>query len=502
MNLDAFTNPAIVNMLNIGTKVTVVRITMVETGTYNPMYSRNYSLNSNVTVLSDLINNLSERVSNAGLAVTPELVSGLSSGLIRQTPDAGNMLSIPNGWDRPRFRYSMTVNLLLPNGLTETYEIQGYSEYLDQSLTGKIDPNMRMYINSMTRVAEYTNQHGQRMFTTAGSSQILNGAIAASHDSTGVFSMRPRDVVGEIQWQYMSEDTGNNFKDGRANITGRSTGSNRSNAVPSTYLAETLKNWIQTTTENELHDDRAIVSGTLNRLQENFYEENKFISELVKIQGFGNGGFFTMNSLEKLDSNFTVAGALLSNVMNVIFLGHDGRRAEVTIGQGSDWGGRDLEAVWAASISQSFPAIINKYGIGNYAVAITNKTLNGECHVETTNMQTKDITKYNPIILSAVNTDISNLIMKDLSLNNLIKYIVNISCDTYGTTSIELRLEDRPVQHFFMPSFADSIPTPLITNTKNELVTFAQGIEHVMRTVTGNVLDTNTDNIPVMSIDI
>ena len=120
MNLDAFTNPSIINALNIGTKISITRLNMIETGTYNPMYSRNYAVNSNVSVLSDLINNLSDRVSQAGLSVTPDLISGLSNSLIRQSPDVGNMLSIPNGWDRPRFRFSMMVNVLLPSGLTET----------------------------------------------------------------------------------------------------------------------------------------------------------------------------------------------------------------------------------------------------------------------------------------------------------------------------------------------------------------------------------------------
>lgn len=502
MNLDAFTNPSIINALNIGTKISITRLNMIETGTYNPMYSRNYAVNSNVSVLSDLINNLSDRVSQAGLSVTPDLISGLSNSLIRQSPDVGNMLSIPSGWDRPRFRFSMMVNVLLPSGLTETYEIQGYSEYLDATHTGKIDPNMKMYINTMTRIADYTNALGQRMFTSAGSSQILNGSIAASHDSTGVFSMRPRDVVGEIQWQYMSEDSGNNFKDGRANITGRSTGSSRTNAIPSAYLSDTLSSWLQTTTENELSNDRAIVSGTLNRLQENFYEENKFISELVKVQGFGTGGFFTMNSLQKLDVQFNVTTALLSNVLNIVFLSNDARGGAVSIGNGSDWGGRDLEAIWASSISQAFPAIINRYGIGNYGVAITNKTLTGDCHVETTDMKTKDITKYNEYTLLSINNDIKGLVMRDLSMDNLIKYIVKVNCDTYGTTTIEINLEDRPTQVFFMPSFADAISTPLITNTKNELVNFAAGIENVMRTVTSNVLDVSDNQMPAMSIDI
>lgn len=314
--------------------------------------------------------------------------------------------------------------------------------------------------------------------------------------------MRPRDVVGEIQWQYMSEDSGNNFKDGRANITGRSTGSSRTNAIPSAYLSDTLSSWLQTTTENELSNDRAIVSGTLNRLQENFYEENKFISELVKVQGFGTGGFFTMNSLQKLDVQFNVTTALLSNVLNIVFLSNDARGGAVSIGNGSDWGGRDLEAIWASSISQAFPAIINRYGIGNYGVAITNKTLTGDCHVETTDMKTKDITKYNEYTLLSINNDIKGLVMRDLSMDNLIKYIVKVNCDTYGTTTIEINLEDRPTQVFFMPSFADAISTPLITNTKNELVNFAAGIENVMRTVTSNVLDVSDNQMPAMSIDI
>ena len=75
MNFDFFSNPSIVNNLNLGNRVSIISLNMMETGTYNPLFSRSYTVNSNVSVVSDAIGNISDRISNSALNVTPELIT-------------------------------------------------------------------------------------------------------------------------------------------------------------------------------------------------------------------------------------------------------------------------------------------------------------------------------------------------------------------------------------------------------------------------------------------
>lgn len=501
MNFDAFSNPSIVANLNLGNRVTVQSINMIETGTYNPLFSRNYTLNSSVSTVSDMVNSLSDRVSQSMCSVTPDLVAGVSSNLISQSPEVGPMLSIPNGWDLPRFRYNMRVRVDLTSGLHEIYDVQGYSEYLDVSHTNRIDPNMKMYINSITRVSEYQDQFGQTSLTSSGSSQIVNGAIAATPNSSGVFTMRPRDVLTEIQWQYLQEDAGTTYLDGRANITGKATGSTRTNAVPAIYLSELLGNWLDTVRDNDIANDKAVVSGTLNRLQENFYEENKLIRELVRVQGIGNGGYFTMATLSMLDKTFEINSALMSNRLNVMLLGGATNQDTVTIGAGSNWNGRDIEAIWASSLAQSVPAIMSRYFVGKFAFTSTNMTIHGDFVTETVNMKSANQALMNIQVARSLCRDVENLVMKDLTMNNLIKYNLSGEFDCYGDTKIVLGIEGRPPQTFFMPSFADSISTPVLTSDKRNLSNLALGMESVVRTVVDNVLSPSSDMLPTIVAD-
>lgn len=488
MNFDFFSNPSIVNNLNLGNRVSIISLNMMETGTYNPLFSRSYTVNSNVSVVSDAIGNISDRISNSALNVTPELITGLSTNLLVQDPNATQMLSIPNGWDTKRFRFNMRVKVDLTSGLTEMYDIQGFTEELAVSHAQSLDPNMKFFINSIARVSEYQDQFGQTALSCFGTSQVINGAIASTPNSTGVFTMRPKDVLGEMQWQYLSQDAGQKYIDGRANITGRSTGSSRNNCIAANYLSDTIGNWINTAKENEIADDNAIVTGTLNKLHENFFEENKFIRELVNVQGPGSSGFFTLNTLNKLDVTFDQQSALLTNRLNVMMTGGMTNHDLITIGSGSQWNGRDIEAVWASTIVQSVPAIMTKHFVGKLAFTATNKTINGTTVVTIVKMLSPNAANMNQFTSSQISKAIEVLLFKDITQDNLIKFNISAEFDIYGDTRVDVGVENRPVQTFFMPTFADSISTPVITNNKGNLTNMASSLEGVVRTITDNVL--------------
>lgn len=504
MNLENLINPALRNAMNLGNKVTVISLNLIETGTYNPLASRSFNINTNVNEIKSLTNSLSERVMESNLVVTPELVAGLSNNLITPSATVGDVLSIPNGWDTPRFRFMMRVKVDLPSGFSELYDVQGYTDKQDASLSGHVDANMRMYINSMNKISEYSNTLGQTSYQSTGSSQILNGAISATPTGNGVFAMRPKDVVGEIQMQYMQNDAGSNYRDGRANISGRATGSNRNNAVPSSFLSSTLSNWLNTARDNDIANDQAIVNNTLIKLMENFYEENKFVSELIRTQGAGNGGYFTLKTLEILDNTFTVPMALATNRLNIMFNGGVTNEVIPVMGMGSHWFGRDIEAIWSTTVSQAIPAIMSKHFIGKLAFTSTNKIAGGGYDTRILSLKSPTLGSMSDIVGGMVVADINNQVLKDITVGGMIPYTMLCQFDIYGTTIIDVAVDNNPMQKFIMPSFCDSISSPILTNSKENLVNMALGIESLMRTITDNVLgdSSNMDNLPTIDLGL
>lgn len=506
MNFDAFSNPAIASALRLGNTVTVENIFLAETGTYNPLFSRNFEMNRNAAAVGKVVNDLSNRVLESGLTVTPDLMAGLSSSLVAPSADAGSMLSIPSGWDRPRFRMRMIVRVGLPSGMESRFEIQGYSEHKDIMQSGIPDSNMRFYINSITKIASQVGINGQSSLVSQGSAQILNGAISMTPTATGVFALRPRDVVGEIQTQYTQADAGVDYKDGRANLSGRSAGSTRTNAIPASYLSTTLEAWMTACQQNEIVNDRGVVSNSLTMLAENFYDENPFVSAIIGKQGVGNGGWFTFNTLSALDPSFTPAKALMENRLNIMM--HGGMTAHdiVSIGSGSHWNGRDIEAIWAASLAQSIPAIMSKYYIGKFGFTATNQVFGGQIVITPTMMKSSNVNAMNQIVLTAMINEIQRTILKDLSMDNLITFNLTAAIDSYGDTRIDIAIDNRPVQTFFMPTFCDAIASPMLTHDRSNLEGVAHGIESIVRTVVGNTLGGGmaggTADLPTMTVNM
>lgn len=501
MNFDALANPALVAQLQLGNRVVVESFRAIQTGTYNPLFVRNFQMTANPGELNNLTNVLSDRVVQAGATVSPHLIAGVAGSLIAPSAHVGQMLSIPNGWDSARFRFVMRVRVDLASGLNSRYEVTGFSDHFGVSHGGALDTGMRFYINNITTIRDIVNANGTTGFISQGASQVLNGSIVNTPTGTGVFAMRPKDVVGEIQMQYMANNAGSNFKDGRANITGRSTSSIRNNAVPTMFLSNTLQNWLQTTRDSDVANDQAIVNNTLGRLQEDGLEENRFANALVSVQGMGNSGWFTLGTLQRLDPTFVV-GTMPESRFSVKRLGGMTNFETVQMGMGSSWNGGDIEAIWASSMSQSVPAVMSKYFIGKLAFTSTNEIVGGQITTVITNLKSPNIAMMSEAISNAVTIELESLILKDLSYSGEINFTIKGEFDIYGDTRIELKIANRPVQTYFMPTFADGLGAPVITHDKNNLVSMAFGMESLMRKVTENVFGNSAiGDMPTINLD-
>lgn len=502
MNFDALSNPALVAQLAIGNRVTIESLRAIQTGTYNPLFARNFQMNANPNEIKTLTETLSGRVHEAGNSVSPQLLAGLATSFIAPSANVGNMLSIPNGWDVPRFRFVMRVRVDLSTGLNVRYEIQGFTDHMAVSHAGTIDPNVKFYINSVTTVRDVVMANGASSLISQGSSQVLNGTISNTPTATGVFAMRPKDVVGEIQTQYMSLDAGTSFKEGRSNITGRATSSIRNNTIPSMFLSNTLQQWLQVTAESSVANDRAVVNNTLIRLQEDGLEENKFTNALVSVQGLGNGGWFTLASLQKLDGTFVV-GAMPPSRFNVQRLGGMTNFETVQTGIGSNWNGRDIEAIWATSLVQAIPAIMSKYFVGKLAFTSTNEIVGGVITTFITALKSPNVAMMSQGVSTSIVSEIDSIVLKDICFNGEINYNIKCEFDIYGDTTISVTIAGRPTQVYFMPTFCDGIGSPVITHNKQSLTNMAFGMESLMRTVTDNVFgnDGGHSALPTINLD-
>jgi hypothetical protein len=118
---------------------------------YKDVYQRTYSINGSHGAIDEISRVFNESNVNLYGKISDITMAKVASSVIGLSNRVTGMADIPNGWNQRRLQFMMAVELT-DGDITHISYIQGYSEYHDPSLTGRIDPNMRFFINSVTDV--------------------------------------------------------------------------------------------------------------------------------------------------------------------------------------------------------------------------------------------------------------------------------------------------------------------------------------------------------------
>lgn len=125
---------------------------------YMPMTRRCYMINN---LNSETINNIEEtfnRERQLSGKITAESLASNLCGIVglRGNVQGQRAIDMPNGWKTSRFRVILIV-VVRAGPLYTKYFIQGYTDYIGVTGNDVLDPNMTIYINSITEVKSIYN---------------------------------------------------------------------------------------------------------------------------------------------------------------------------------------------------------------------------------------------------------------------------------------------------------------------------------------------------------
>jgi len=473
-------------------KINIARLLMSETGTYNDMVQRPYTLSMEAGTL----NSITQRAVEMHGKLSGATLSGVACDLVSPSAAPTGNVSIPNGWGTRRIRFVMEVHCQFVLGVTMIYYIQGYTDFPGVSATGEPAPDMRFIINSIIGVSRTTIPTPSGMVTRdiiTENSQVVADPNALNAMMGGNLLMRPQDVFGRMQANYISQGHsygGGNVIDPRGTLTAAPVRSNRMNNVGAEYIAKIVNGY---TTGNELATFGQGTQDILSRAKAEVYEtplmDNPFISILSDVRGMGISNSFTYGDLLNIDPGVSQRKhfAVHSNI----------QQAQVhTVGATSYWNGTDRETVVATILGQAVPALMMELLISKINFHATNHDHSGNVTIAISGAKSlteADMTRYYEMFKSRL----ANEVLRDISFGGNIPFSLQMEVDLFGDTWIRLSLNSGPIIDYALGTFSDSLFTPIVTGQKQMFDSMVYDIENLVNNVSEAV--TSATRSPVVN---
>lgn len=472
-----------------GDSIIIRKMLIQQTGCFQDMYSRGWEMNLD----DDTYDSLKRRIMGAGKnsPLTTTAFRGLSSGILAPVAEVDSIrdaIHIPDGWDRPRCRFMMEVEVETRLGSTDTYYIQGFSDHLGMTASGNIDPDMRWFINGFIRV-QYMERNTPRGLERYGvvksSAQVINGRLLYD-DQAPVSLTRTVDLFSNIQERFYQGGSADDIEDMRTRLNSPADShfANRIDNLPGQYLSSTLSTYRRSIDTNQFGTGFEDVMG---RAQQELNaelinaQENPFLIALARIQAQPNTTVFTINDLLDIDPGAGQKGVIQGGRL-------EGRAAESLAHRDesvSDWRGADLESRWAVQISNAVSALMMKSYHRGLNVRISNMNMTAEIITEV--RDATPVAEGMPLeIFDAMIDDIQDL-MRDLSADSRHIFSVELFANLYDQTELFIKIDNEPEQRFFVPSFADSLMTPFYTRDQGLLTTLATDVERIIGELDGEL---------------
>ena len=442
-------------------QITIRKLIVVPTKTYNGVYRRSYETNTTQQTLMNIENVVGETL-DRGIEVDPGTIANVAPDLLRIADVPDKRVDITNGWGTVRLRFLMEVESAVVGGSTEISYIQGYTDKYDPSLSGHLDPNMKFFINSITNtVSTFIPQTG--MISTR-----INKSFNVIYNPEGTFNIenthnmdrliRPKDIVNNLTnaYRYDTIDSAN-FTDTRSIYGPGVETSKRVNNIGVNYISNML-NAVSANKEysgiSHLKADH--LSASTSELAEHDITSIPFIRALAAKTGMVGNVTFTLSDLEILSPNLDI---IVTGDNQNMFLTNPIMDTEIT----EDIGKVTMEATIAATITDSVTNLLLDNSLSSISMQITNMTADSS-YVEVVSDCKTYITGVEPtMFINKFLHSFKQLVMPVITKHNLIGVDIYIHSDILNDTTVAVSLNGGHRYVYRLPSFCNNLYNSLIT---------------------------------------
>lgn len=457
-----------------------------------PMFARPYMFNVNGRALDDLMIRLED--TKAG-KISTSVLSGLTNDFIQHS-SVPLHTPIDQSWTgTKRYIFLLKARVTDAMGIISRNYIFGFTEYDGITRSGNIDPHLNHYVNSIieTAVMQYNTPMGLQQKETLY--KFYNVAQNLNYDT--FLTQRPRDVLGNYELNNVSEHLSGfdseiyNIADKRFTYGAydpRPVCSNIENNISSEYLSKILTAGIQTFSTHDFFMNSHATeydNDLAGKVPETSLNDNKLLNIFSRLQGMAYpSSVFPFHVLGKLDPSIEGRAMIFNITKNIV---------DPTMSQtpevGDYWNGQDPVTLKAYSLIESSVSLAMKFGFSKLFFTASNMaTPTGEASVFITNFNSyMDLDEYsfNTLLEMFKDTFLREIFMNETQGNRVPLY-VEMYVDMLGTSKIMVDYANMGANWYTIPTFANSMFSPIVTIDKNYLDGLSTGLIGVTNNLVAN----------------
>lgn len=453
--------------------VRITKLIVIETRIpNNKPWSRGYKLEGNIGTLQKLNHVMHHNIRSSGGGATrledvqiaaqiPEIIT------LDMTPQR---VDIENGWGTPRGRFLMETTSYMGNKVFRTY-LQGYTNYLDTSITNMLDPEMELCINSVISTVTMRDPVNGQEITTA--TEFYNVIADDRKEHADMYEMtteqgvvkkliRPEDILTSLFLVEKHNDNGGYYVDSTDSL-GSAQVSRKTNNEMFKYFKNVTNSFIDAKNmAQNLADRTDILYNAQVSVNEPDITKNPFFRAVFQQMG--------AYLISKIKLKTVVA---IDPSLRPVYVP---RRADIPLTQGpafmdtedtADTLNPTPEVIRATIIANMLPSFMCELMVTNVSMSLTNKT--GENIAIISDIRTF-IEGLDPVLqIDRMVARVVNLLMPKLSDGGMTLFEIFITADILGEITVAISLYNSPLVVFRFPAYADSLFTPVVTTGTNKL---------------------------------
>lgn len=471
------------------TKFKVLSLVFNESGTFNDVFLRPYETKP---IDQIAINTIQERINFAGStqAYTPDLYTGfanLQNGIIGFSGEPVARLDIPNGWNTQRLTFRLAVMDTRGNLSTKNIHMfQGYTDVSDQSLFGKPDPNMILYVNSYMTITRSVSD-GREVDRVTETAQLINSEWVVSNYGIQSHITRPCDVFAGIQSMHvvnMNQNYGQGNYQGHIDTRyqfGKDAKYNARNWLsPSNFLNNVITSQHEASGMVKYESMSKGINEPIAKAAQLAFNDishsNPFLATMSNIKGSPRTiSSFTLRDLQLIDNELPTPELRKATGMALA--------KQARCSNSNTWNGADETTKIATYLLNTVTALAMSLSITKLHFMSHNHTVGAE--VITTIFEDTYTVSTNSIVMlgQQFQSRFNNEIAKEISFNGQIPFNVEITMDIFGATRIVLAYDSQQAIPYEDPTYADAMRSPVIQPSRGGF----ENIVHDMENLFSNI---------------
>lgn len=444
----------------------IANLFIQSSGGYIGQYRRSYETSLTPGLLNTLTTAALERTKLA-----PVNTFNKEDQLVRFSTAPEASVDIVNGWNTPRLRFLMIVHVKNHVGSVKVTRIQGYTDHADTSFSGHVDPNTKFYINQITEQmlspGDVGFGQGERV-QTISSNQYLHDTTFSNRGGVMAtlknFNMAPQHVfenMGNVEFTKNNAWDDEMMIDTRLHLNSMGTMASRAYELPGEYASTILNTYLgcKASDPNDAHTTKPddFYSTCQTELVNDVAKKDHFCSwlEARKEENYrmvsDPNNVFTMSDLRAYDPN-----------VKPEMIQADGNQFDA-----ETMGNTTSETLFATQIVNGLVGLMSIYGIAR----VRFKCSNLESAVRKPVILPQYVNHSFPNIdckneVAGLFHRFENEVLRSASFCGEMGYTFDVACDLCSDSAIVLNLDGRGEYRYVIPTFCDSLMSPIITSNK------------------------------------